>query len=159
MTLPSGTPEQSKRVTDLTSVATGLMARVIEVVPFAGQLSRYTVASVFALAADFTVYLGLAQSGMAMTFAAIIGYTLGMLTHYVLSSRWVFNKDVAEKSETRLFSEFAVSGAVGLVLTVTVIAVAEKIFFASPFVAKLAAVGVSFFAVFFVRRCMVFKDQ
>ena len=158
MTSYSGSPEPSEA--DLNWAATGMarLGALLKAVPVIGQLSKYTVASVVALATDLMIYLALAKSGTALTIAAIVGYSIGMMMHFVLSSRYVFETGAIEKSEPRLFGEFAVSGAVGLVLTVTVVFIAEKVFLATPFIAKLAAVAISFLAVYFVRRCLVFRD-
>ena len=51
---------------------------------------RYLLASVGALAVDMGSFLGLMALGLAATPASAAGYTLGILAHWLLSSRAVF---------------------------------------------------------------------
>jgi putative flippase GtrA len=120
------------------------------------EVSRYSVASVLALVFDFWAYLELVSAGVAATLAGISGYALGLTLHFVLSTRFVFRNSREEKPNARLFAEFVMTGLLGLALTAGIIAVATMAMGVSPLPAKLLAVGVSFFAVFAVRRSMVF---
>ncbi|MFA5957580.1 GtrA family protein [Hyphomicrobium sp.] len=120
------------------------------------QFSRYSVASVVALATDFTVYGALCALAVNAPVAGIIGYTIGMIVHYALSSTFVFDVAHAQKPAARRALEFAASGLLGLILTGLVITVLTNHFAASPVAAKIAAVAVSFLAVFMVRRSIVF---
>lgn len=157
MTSTSGSSEPAQSNTASPQGLVNRFGQMMRALPILGQLSKYTVASVIALATDFLIYLSLATGGFALTLAAIAGYSIGMMMHFVLSSRYVFETQKLDKTESRLFGEFAISGAIGLVLTVTVVFIAEKVFLATPFFAKLAAVAISFFAVYLVRRCLVFR--
>ncbi len=134
----------------------GRIAPSSVVIAFLPQLSRYSIVSVIALATDFTVYLTLCATAVNASAAGIAGYAVGMIAHYTLSSRFVFDAARSEKSASRRLAEFVVSGLLGLVLTGAVIAGLTEYLAASPLVAKAAAVIVSFFAVFLVRRWIVF---
>ena len=87
------------------------LAPVLDVLP---QLSRYTVVSALALVLDFSVYLLLGAGGMKGAVAGAIGYACGLALHYVLSVRYVFDPRAANKAQTRLLAEFALSGFAGV---------------------------------------------
>lgn len=120
------------------------------------QLSRYAVVSGLALALDFAVFLGLNALLPLPTLAGVLGYCCGIVLHYHLSRRFVFDVSRSRKSSQRMFSEFAASGIIGLALTAAVIAVATALFGLSPIMAKILAVGVSFLGVYVIRRTVVF---
>jgi len=78
------------------------------------QLSRYSAASALALVLDFTVYLVLTTGDMKPVFAGVLGYGAGLALHFLLSSKFVFGATPANKAQTRLFGEFALSGLAGI---------------------------------------------
>jgi putative flippase GtrA len=121
------------------------------------QLSRYTVVSVVALGLDFVLFLALTHGGIAKAATAgVIGYSAGLVLHFVLSTRYVFNVANAGKSRTRLFAEFAASGVVGVLITWAVIALATDLAHLPAVIGKAGAVVASFAAVFVLRRTIVF---
>src|SRR5690349_1256713 len=121
------------------------LAPILDVLP---QLSRYTVVSGLALILDFTVYLLLAAGGMKGAVAGAIGYACGLALHYVLSVRYVFDPLAANKAQTRLLAEFALSGFAGLAITAAVIAATVDLGGMPLLPAKVLAVGLSFLVVF-----------
>jgi putative flippase GtrA len=123
------------------------------------QLSRYTAASVLALACDFAVYLALATGGMTAALAGVAGYGAGMVVHYLLSVAVVFDARAANKAPARLMGEFLLTGLAGLALTGVVIALATGIGGLPLLPAKVAATVVSFLAVYALRRGMVFAAR
>lgn len=120
------------------------------------QLSRYTVVSAAALVTDFGAYLTLCSAEIKASLAGVAGYAVGMIVHYILSSRFVFDTQGAYKSEPRRFIEFTLSGLVGLTLTGFIIAMATGALGVPPLGAKVVAVIISFAAVFAIRRSFVF---
>lgn len=128
-------------------------ARNTAVVP---QLSRYSVVSVVALATDVLVYISLCALAVNAPVAGIVGYAVGMIAHYALSTAFVFDVAHARKSAPRRLAEFAASGLLGLMLTALIIAAMTDYFAASAIAAKVVATIASFLAVFVVRRCIVF---
>jgi putative flippase GtrA len=120
------------------------------------QLSRYAVVSGLALALDFAVFLGFNGAFDYPTLAGVVGYGCGIILHYHLSRRFVFDATRSQKSTHRMFSEFVASGLVGLAVTAGAIAVATGEFGLTPLAAKALAVGASFLGVFVIRRRVVF---
>jgi putative flippase GtrA len=123
------------------------------------QFSRYSLVSVVALSVDFGFYMLLCALAVMATLAGIVAYATGMVVHYILSSRFVFDTAGSEKSQLRQFFEFAVSGIIGIALTGFVIAVATETCGFGPVVAKVIATGISFVAVFAIRRVFVFGSE
>lgn len=123
------------------------------------QIGRYTIVSAAALVLDFAVYLLLAHYGWRASLAGVMGYLQGLLLHFSLSTRFVFKTAGCRKSQMRLFLEFAASGIVGLGITTFTIAVATEVLHLGVLIAKIAAVIVSFLAVFFLRRSVVFAPR
>lgn len=121
------------------------------------QLSRYSLASLLALALDFAVYLLLTGAGMKAPPAGVIGYGAGLMLHYWLSVRFVFEVAGANKVHARLFAEFALCGLVGMLVTGLVIAIASGVTGLGVLPAKLLATAVSFIIVFELRRALVFS--
>jgi putative flippase GtrA len=123
------------------------------------QLSRYTVVSALALALDFTVYLLLGAGGTTGALAGAIGYACGLALHYLLSVRYVFDAAAAHKAQSRLMTEFALSGLAGMAITALVIAVTVDLGGMPLLPGKILAVGVSFIVVFALRRSVVFASR
>jgi putative flippase GtrA len=125
-------------------------------VPVIRQISRYAFVSGLALALDFGVFLALNGLIALPTLAGVVGYCCGIVLHYHLSKRFVFDTARSQKSAQRLFSEFVASGFIGLAVTAGVIAVATGAFGLEPIVAKALAAVASFIGVFAIRRMIVF---
>lgn len=120
------------------------------------QLWRYAIVSAVALGVDFAVFLGLNWAVGWPTLTGVLGYACGIVVHYHLSKRFVFEASGSAKSARRRFSEFVASGLIGLAATAGVIAVATAEFGLDPIGAKAMAVGASFLGVFLIRRTVVF---
>ena len=136
-----------------------LRARLRPLLSVAPQFSRYTLVSAVALVLDFGVYLLLAAGGTNITLAGAVGYTCGLCLHYLLSVRYVFDPKAANKTQARLFSEFALSGLAGLAVTALVIALTADLGGMPVLPAKVLAVGASFLVVFALRRGVVFARR
>lgn len=127
--------------------------------PLIRQVGLYGFVSVLALAIDSAAFLKLAQYGLTPALAAAIGYSLGLVVHFVLSSRLVFDGAATGKSPLRLFGEFAVTGLAGLLITAGCVTVMIDGFRSGPLAAKAVAVAFSFAAVFLFRRAFVFQPR
>ena len=134
-----------------------LPARLHALIGIGPQLSRYALVSLAALVLDFSLYLALTSGGMKPVLAGVIGYAAGTVLHYGLSTRFVFDAAATDKVQARLFDEFALSGLVGIGITALVIALATGAAGLPSLPAKVLAAGVSFIAVFVLRRQIVFS--
>src|SRR5262245_46546953 len=127
--------------------------------PLASSCRGTPSSSALAVATDTLIYMGLVLSHIRAVLAGILAYAIGMVLHFVLSCRYVFNAAVARKSEERLFTEFVINGFVGMGLTASVIWIMTEVLHEGAAVAKVMAVGLSFFAVFILRRSVVFTAR
>jgi putative flippase GtrA len=123
------------------------------------QFGLYAVVSAVALLVDGALFLGLLATQVQGVVAAVIGYLAGLVIHFGLSTRCVFDGDRTGKTRPRLFGEFAASGLVGLVITAVTVMVALDGFGMGPLPAKALAIGFSFLAVFLLRRQVVFAAK
>lgn len=119
---------------------------------------RYILASVGALAADVGVFLGLMAAGLSAAPASAIGYSIGILVHWLFSSRAVFHETVAHERSARTMQKalFVISALIGLALTTAIVGLGDAAGF-DPRVAKLAAIAVSFTATWLLRAKLVFR--
>ena len=120
------------------------------------QSVRYGLASTLALACDVAVYAVALRLAAAPAAAGAIGYATGLLVHYALSSCWVFPDRTGDRRVLPTFAKFGASGLVGLLMTTTIIGVLTMSGVSGAFGAKAAAVGLTYIAVFLVRRRYVF---
>lgn len=121
-------------------------------------LLRYILASVGALAVDVSSFRVLLALGLAPMLAAALGYGVGIVAHWLLSSRAVFADQVAAAglARTRQKAMFVASALVGLALT-TVIVGAASAAGLDPLVAKVVAVVISFATTWLLRKRVVFR--
>jgi len=119
---------------------------------------RYLLASVGALAVDMGSFLALLSLGLWPALAGASGYCLGIVAHWLLSSRAVFGDSVAGQgsARTRQKALFVMSALVGLALT-TLIVWAGHGMGIDPRLAKLAAIAVSFAATWLLRSRVIFR--
>jgi putative flippase GtrA len=121
---------------------------------------RYLLASVGALAVDFGSFLALLSFGVLAAGASALSYTLGILAHWLLSSRTVFQDTVAERGveRTKQKAMFVISALLGLALTTAIVGGADLAGF-DPRPAKLVAVGASFLLTWSLRSKIVFRER
>ncbi len=137
----------------------GLQLMLQPLLQRAPQFSRYVVVSVVALGVDFAVFLSLTHfEALKASWAGVAGYAAGLALHFLLSSRFVFERRGLTKSQRRLLAEFAASGLIGIAITWSIIAISVEILGLPPIAGKVLAVGISFVAVYRLRRAVVFKS-
>lgn len=119
--------------------------------------SRYLAASVVALGFDMGSFLMLLAIGMPAAPASALSYSLGIVIHWLISSRAVFVGALADRgpARTRQKALFVASALVGLALTAGIVGIGAAIG-VDPRLAKIAAVGVSFVATWLLRARVVF---
>ena len=120
------------------------------------QGARYLLVSAVALGLDLVIYaLGL-RASLAAAVAGALGYSGGLIIHYVFSALWVFPDPVGQRRTSATLAKFVASGLVGLGLTSGLIGTLTAAGVCGPYAAKIVAIAVSTVTVFAVRRAYVF---
>lgn len=121
-------------------------------------LLRYLLASIGALAVDMGSFLALLALGVAPVIASATGYSLGIVAHWLLSSRTVFTDSVAEDriARARQKALFVGSALVGLALT-TLIVGSGTVLGIDSRLSKMIAIGGSFTVTWLLRKRIVFQ--
>lgn len=124
------------------------------------MLLRYLLASVGALAVDIGSFLALLTMGTAPVIASASGYSLGIVAHWLLSSRTVFTDTVAAErgARTRQKALFVGSALVGLALTTLIVGAGTSAGL-DPRHTRIVAVLFSFTASWLLRKRIVFQCQ
>ena len=124
------------------------------------RLIRYILASVGALAVDVGSFLAFMALGVAAAPASAMGYSLGILAHWLMSSRAVFQDTVADGglARTRQKALFVISALVGLALTTAIVGAGDYAG-GDPRLAKLVAIAVSCSATWLLRSKVVFRPE
>ena len=119
---------------------------------------RYVLASVGALAVDVVSFLALLSFGAMAAPASAVGYSLGILAHWLMSSRAVFQDSVAESGlpRTRQKALFVISALVGLALTTAIVGAGDWSGM-DPRIAKGVAIIISFLVTWLLRSKIVFR--
>jgi putative flippase GtrA len=122
------------------------------------RLARYIAASAVALTADMATFLVLLDLGVFAAAASAAGYCLGILVHWLVSSRRVFSDTLAASGSARTKQKalFVISALMGLGLT-TIIVGAADLAGINPRVAKLVAIAASFVLTWVLRSRVVFR--
>jgi putative flippase GtrA len=123
------------------------------------RFARYIAASGVALGADMAAFLVLLDLGVLAAAASAAGYCLGILVHWLVSSRKVFGDTLAAfgRARTKQKALFVISALMGLGLT-TIIVGAADLGGIDPRVAKLVAIAASFAMTWVLRSRVVFRD-
>lgn len=121
---------------------------------------RYVLASVGALAVDVAAFLALLAAGVAAAPASAAGYSLGILAHWLMSSRAVFQNSVAQGglARTRQKALFVISALVGLGLTTAIVGLGDYAG-GDPRPAKVIAIVASFLVTWMIRSRIVFRSE
>ena len=139
----------------MTDYAAAILSKLRDI-----RFVRYVLASVGALAVDVGVFLMLLNLGVIAAAASAAGYSVGILAHWLMSSRAVFQDSVAAggMARTRQKALFVISALVGLALTTAIVASAVALT-VDPRLAKGAAIIVSFLATWLIRSRIVFRAE
>lgn len=121
-------------------------------------LVRYILASVGALAVDMGTFLALLSASVPPVAASALGYAVGIVVHWILSSRKVFADHVATGGieRTRQKAMFVISALIGLGVTMMIVGSTTAAGL-DPRAAKLVAIGVSFAVTWLLRKRVVFR--
>lgn len=119
---------------------------------------RYVLASIGALAVDVGSFLAFWGLGIAAAPASAMGYSLGIVTHWLLSSRAVFHDSVAQSgmARTKQKALFVISALAGLGLTTAIVGLSDWAGM-DPRFAKGVAIIASFMVTWLLRSKIVFR--
>ena len=121
---------------------------------------RYVAVSVGALATDMGVFLALLEFGLPSMAASAVGYSIGILTHWMLSSRKVFQDRVSDKGtaeRTQQKAMFLASALLGLLMTVIIVGAGTALGM-DPRLAKIIAIIISFLLTYALRNIVIFRQ-
>ena len=121
---------------------------------------RYVAVSVGALATDMGVFLALLEFGLPSMAASAVGYSIGILTHWMLSSRKVFQDRVSDKGtaeRTQQKAMFLASALLGLLMTVIIVGAGTALGM-DPRLAKILAIIISFLLTYALRNIVIFRQ-
>ncbi len=122
---------------------------------------RYVVVSVGALASDMIIFLLLLAAGLPAVAASAVGYSVGILVHWILSSRKVFADRVSEKgsaARTQQKAMFLFSALLGLMLTIAIVG-AGTMMGIDARISKVAAIIISFMLTYLLRNIVIFRSD
>ncbi|QGP79503.1 GtrA family protein [Sphingobium sp. CAP-1] len=117
------------------------------------MFARYLLASIGALACDFAAFLMLDRTGASPVSAAVGGYMVGLIVHWLISVRFVFVADGGATHGQRI--GFVISALLGMGITMVLVGALSALGLAPP-IAKLLSVPVSFITVYAIRKYGVF---
>jgi putative flippase GtrA len=119
---------------------------------------RYLMASAGALGVDMGAFLALLALGAWPAAASAASYSLGIVAHWLLSSRAVFADTVAGSGpeRTRQKALFVGSALAGLALTTAIVGLGD-LSGIDPRLAKLGAIAASFALTWLLRVRVVFR--
>lgn len=117
------------------------------------MFARYLLASVCALSSDMGIFLTLGRLGAAPLLAAFGGYATGLLVHWVISIRFVFDTGGGPTHGQR--AGFVMSALLGMGITLAMVGGLNAAG-VMPTMAKLLSVPVSFLTVYAIRKYGVF---
>ena len=134
-------------------------SRLLARAGFDRSFLAYIAVSAAALGVDLLVLDRLLVANMPESGAAAFAYSIGIVVHWLLSTRTVFAPETAARGSRALDRQRALfigSALVGLAITTAMVGTASG-FGIEPRLAKLAAIGVSFTAVWLIRRLYIFS--
>ena len=121
------------------------------------SITRYLLASIVSLAFDVSLFMVLVAFLIDPGWASAAGYSAGIVVHWLISSSFVFPGKARDGAALQL-QRLGFIGTAVLGLGITVIMVSGLTSAGVlPVMAKAAAVGVSFFAVYLTRKYGVFR--
>jgi putative flippase GtrA len=120
-------------------------------------ITRYLAASIIALAFDVALFASLIALGIDPTIASAAGYCAGIVIHWLVSANIVFVGKTRDGTALQVQRAlFAGSALVGLGITVATVEILGRLG-THPIPSKGVAIGISFVAVYAMRKWGVFR--
>lgn len=121
------------------------------------SITRYLLASIVSLAFDVALFMVLVAFLFDPGISSAVGYTAGIVVHWLISSSFVFPGKTRDGTALQLQRlGFVGTAILGLGITVSTVSWMTDMG-AIPVVAKGVAVFISFFAVYLTRKYGVFR--
>ena len=121
------------------------------------ELIGYAFVSIVALAVDVSIlYVATYRLGMPSYLAAILGYSSGLVVHYLLSVRYVFtHRRMGQRCRLEAML-YALTGIIGCAISSGTVFLGDLL--EQPLImSKFAAVIVSFVVIFVARKTLLFS--
>jgi putative flippase GtrA len=123
------------------------------------QLFRYTLVGGLAFLVDYgSLFLLKELAGMHYLWAAAIAFSLGVVTNYCISIRWVFDKRTMQSQQVE-FLIFALLGVMGLGINELVMYALTSGAGLHYLGSKLVSTGVTYTWNFVSRKTLLFSVQ
>jgi putative flippase GtrA len=120
-------------------------------------ITRYLAASIIALAFDVALFASLVALGVDPTIASAAGYCAGIVIHWLVSANVVFTGKTRDGMALHIQRAlFAGSALIGLGITVATVELLGRVG-VHPIPSKGVAIGISFVAVYAMRKWGVFR--
>jgi putative flippase GtrA len=122
------------------------------------EFIKYLIVSCALVIIDYSAYRGIfATQVFSKASSGTISYLIGLFISYFILKKYVFVGKIIKKKTHNEFLLFLVSGILGAGITYTTIRLYEAIVTSNGHLAKILAMGVSFFIVYLFRKLLVFK--
>lgn len=123
------------------------------------QLFRYGFVGGAAFIVDYGILILLTELfGLHYLLSATISFLLGLITNYLLSISWVFNKRSVSNRWTEFFI-FSVIGIIGLGLNNLIMYLCTEKVLIHYTISKIVATVIVFFWNFLARKALLFKEK
>lgn len=120
-------------------------------------ITRYLAASIIALAFDVALFSSLVALAIDPTLASAAGYCAGIVIHWMVSANIVFTGKTRNGAALQIQRAlFAASALIGLGITVATVEMLGRAG-VHPIPSKGVAIGISFAAVYAMRKWGVFR--
>ncbi len=123
------------------------------------QMIRYSFAGGVAFVVDFSILVTLTEwVGLNYLLSAIIGFTVGIVTVYLISTYWVFPVRTI-KNRHKEFVVFSIIGIVGLCFNELFLWLFTEYARMYYMISKLLATGLVYFWNFLARKYILFNKH
>ncbi len=123
------------------------------------MFARYFAVSALCLVVDYGSYVALIRLlAMPPPAAAAAGYFIGLVVNYFLAIRYVFAAGPLSGHRLGEFAAFAFTGLVGMAVSAGTVYACARVGITNIHLGKIAAVGVSFFVVYALRKYVLFRE-
>ena len=123
------------------------------------QLVRYVFVGGFAFLVDYGFLYALTEFfHLHYLASATISFLLGLLTNYILSTKWIFRHSKIQNKSIEFFF-FAIIGIVGLVLNNLFLYMMTDGFHIHYMMSKIVVAAIVMFWNFAARKILLFKNK